>query len=65
MSIRATRLSVLSYRSFDDLEFSLGPHMTVLVGRNAVGKTNLVEGAPTTYAGSSFARPSPSELLRG
>lgn len=64
MSITATELSVVNYRSFDECVLALSPHVTVLVGRNAVGKTNLVEGLQLLTAGSSFRKPSPSELLR-
>lgn len=64
MSITAMELSVVNYRSFDECVLALSPHVTVLVGRNAVGKTNLVEGLQLLTAGSSFRKPSPSELLR-
>lgn len=62
--IRATRLTVRGYRSFEDFELTLDPRITVLVGRNAVGKTNLVEALQLLTSGSSFRRPSPAELLR-
>lgn len=64
MSIAATELSVLHYRSFDDRKIELDPGITVLVGRNAVGKTNLVEALQLLTAGASFRRPAASELLR-
>lgn len=64
MSITATELSVVNFRSFSDYVLALSPHMTVLVGRNAVGKTNLVEGLQLLTSGASFRKPSPSELLR-
>ena len=38
--------------------------MTVLVGHNAVGKTNTVEALQLLTAGTSFRRPSPRELVR-
>ena len=64
MSIAATELSVLHYRSFDDRKIELDPGITVLVGRNAVGKTNLVEALQLLTAGASFRKPMASELLR-
>ncbi len=68
MSIAATELSVLHsvlhYRSFDDRKIELDPGITVLVGRNAVGKTNLVEALQLLTAGASFRKPTASELLR-
>lgn len=64
MGMLATELSVHNYRSFEDLDLSFAPGTTVLVGRNAVGKTNLVEAVQLLTAGQSFRRPSPSELVR-
>lgn len=64
MSIAATELSVVSYRSFDEFTLELGSGVTVLVGRNAVGKTNLVEALQLLTAGASFRKPSPGELVR-
>ncbi len=64
MSIAATELSVLHYRSFDDRKIELDPGITVLAGRNAVGKTNLVEALQLLTAGASFRKPTASELLR-
>ena len=64
MTIAATELSVVQYRSFAEYALRLDPHVTVLVGRNAVGKTNLVEALQLLTAGSSFRKPSSAELLR-
>lgn len=64
MTIAATELSVVQYRSFDEYVLALDPHVTVLVGRNAVGKTNLVEALQLLTAGASFRKPSSLELLR-
>lgn len=64
MSIAATELSVLHYRSFDERKVEFDPRVTVLVGRNAVGKTNLVEALQLLTSGSSFRKPTASELLR-
>lgn len=60
----ATQLSVVCYRSFEEYELALDPYVTVLVGRNAVGKTNLVETLQLLTSGMSFRKPAPSELLR-
>lgn len=64
MTIAATELSVVQYRSFAEYALRLDPQVTVLVGRNAVGKTNLVEALQLLTAGSSFRKPSSAELLR-
>ncbi len=39
------RLAVTDFRSWESAELDLGPGVTVLVGPNGVGKTNLVEAA--------------------
>src|SRR3954469_11773038 len=39
------RLSVADFRSWEQAELELAPGITVLVGPNGVGKTNLVEAA--------------------
>ena len=39
------RLAVADFRSWERTEFDLAPGVTVLVGPNGVGKTNLVEAA--------------------
>ena len=39
------RLSVTDFRSWESADLDLGPGVTVLVGPNGVGKTNLVEAA--------------------
>lgn len=64
MTIAATELSVVQYRSFAEYALRLDPHVTVLVGCNAVGKTNLVEALQLLTAGLSFRKPSSAELLR-
>lgn len=64
MSIYARTLSVTEYRSFPSFELDLARGVTVLVGHNAVGKTNLVEALQLLTSGRSFRKPSPRELAR-
>ena len=64
MSILATELSVLNYRSFDAFTLDLSSGVNVLVGHNAAGKTNLVEALQLLTAGQSFRKPAPVELVR-
>ena len=64
MGIVATDLRVFQYRSFSEYALVLDPGVTVLVGRNAVGKTNLVEALQLLTAGQSFRKPAPAELVR-
>ena len=42
MDVLARTLSVHNYRSFKEFDVELDPDITILIGRNAVGKTNLI-----------------------
>lgn len=53
MSIRVSSLSVYNFRSFAAYDLSLGEAVNVLVGRNAAGKTNLVECLQLLTSGQS------------
>jgi DNA replication and repair protein RecF len=41
--VRITRISFHDFRNYENLDISLTPGLTVLVGRNGQGKTNLLE----------------------
>lgn len=47
-------LSLQNFRSYTKSSFSLDPKMTVIVGPNASGKTNLVESISILSTGKSF-----------
>lgn len=64
MGIYARRLTVRNYRSYELYELELDEGVTVLVGPNAAGKTNLVEALQLLTSGQSFRRPSPADLVR-
>lgn len=64
MAIRLTYLRLRDFRSYEAYELEPAPGTTVLVGHNAVGKTNLVEALQLVTAGQSFRRPTPRELVR-
>lgn len=63
MAILARTLHVRNFRNYDDYTLELDPGVTVLVGRNAQGKTNLVEALELATSGASFRKPSPAELV--
>lgn len=64
MNVLARTLSVHNYRSFKEFDVELDPDITILIGRNAVGKTNLIESVQLLTAGQSFRRPTASQLVR-
>lgn len=47
-------LSLKHFRSYKKANFTLDPHTTVIVGPNAVGKSNLVEAVNLFATGKSF-----------
>lgn len=63
MSLVVTRISFSGYRNLDGVVLEPSPGVTVLVGPNAVGKTNTVEALQYLTAGQSFRRPFPAELV--
>ena len=64
MHLRIERIAFRNFRNYETFELSaLGP-LTVLVGPNAVGKTNVVEGVQLLTALQSFRRPSLEQIVR-
>ncbi|CAN5642261.1 DNA replication/repair protein RecF [soil metagenome] len=61
--MRIERLSLTGFRTYDDLdiEFPMGPQ--VMVGRNAAGKTNLLEALVVLAAGHSHRTTNDTELI--
>lgn len=43
--MQIAELRLVNFRSYDDVRVSFAPGLNVIVGRNASGKTNLLEGA--------------------
>ena len=64
MGIFVRTLNVRDFRSYTAYELELAEGVTVLVGPNAAGKTNLVEALQLLTAGQSFRRSSPADLVR-
>lgn len=63
MDLAITHISFLNFRSYEQFELSdIGP-LTVLVGPNAVGKTNVIEGIQLLTAQSSFRHAPVDQLV--
>ena len=58
------RLELVDVRSYEHLVLELGPGVTVLVGANGQGKTNLVEALHRVATGSSHRVSSDAALVR-
>lgn len=62
--MRITRLELADFRNYERLTLEPSSGLTIVVGPNAVGKTNIIEAIQLVTAARSFRRPEPSELVR-
>ena len=63
-AIHITHLSLTNFRNYERLEFDLPPHVTVLQGDNAQGKTNLLEAIYLLATAKSHRATTERELLK-
>lgn len=64
MDLRISHISFCDFRSYEAFDLSdIGP-LTVFVGPNAAGKTNIIEGVQLLTAQSSFRNPTVHQLVR-
>lgn len=62
--MRITRIELTDFRNYERFTLEPAPGLTVLVGPNAAGKTNVVEAIQLVTAARSFRRPEYSDLIR-
>jgi DNA replication and repair protein RecF len=62
--VRITRLELADFRNYERLTLEPSPALTIIVGPNAVGKTNIIEAVQLVTSARSFRRPDPCELVR-
>jgi DNA replication and repair protein RecF len=62
--MRATRLQLRDFRNYEHAEVALAGGLTVVVGANGAGKTNLLEGAYFGCTGRSPRTSNERELVR-
>lgn len=62
MIIKSIRLA--HFRNFEDKTFELHPALTIIIGENARGKTNLLEGVFLSIYGTGFRECKEDELIR-
>jgi len=62
--VHITRIELTDFRSYEKFVLEPSPGLTVLVGPNAAGKTNVVEAIQLVTATRSFRRPEYSDLIR-
>lgn len=59
-----TKISLHHFRNFDERENEINPFLTVIIGDNARGKTNILEGIYFSVVGSGFRESKEEELLQ-
>lgn len=64
MGLAIEKLKFVDFRNYRQLELDDIGRLTVFVGPNAVGKTNIIEGIQLLTAQSSFRRPTIAQLIR-
>lgn len=64
MTYRVSRLALDRFRSWDSLVVDFAPGVNVLVGRNGIGKTNIVEAMEFLATGSSHRASAPRSLIQ-
>lgn len=62
--MRLDRLSLRGFRNYGDLALEFAPGVNLIVGRNAQGKTNLLEAIGYLGSGRSFRAQKQSELVQ-
>ncbi len=58
------RISYKNFRNIEEAEISFTPGVNVLIGNNAEGKTNALEGIYLLASGKSFRTPHEREMVR-
>lgn len=62
--MRLISLGLENFRNFSKKEFIFGPGLNVVVGRNTIGKTNLLEAIGLLATGGSFRGAKNNQLVR-
>jgi DNA replication and repair protein RecF len=62
--VHISSVQLRSFRNYEDLHIEPSEGLTVLVGPNAAGKTNVIEGIQICTSGRSFRRPRWDEVVR-
>jgi DNA replication and repair protein RecF len=62
--VHITRLNLRDFRNYTSFDLEPHPRLTVLVGENAVGKTNIIEALRLVTTGASFRRARWQEMVR-
>jgi DNA replication and repair protein RecF len=58
------QIRLIKFRNYQDSVFKFNPFITVVIGRNSVGKTNLLEGIYFAYHGVGFREKKENQLIK-
>ena len=64
MGLLVTHLELAGFRSYERFTVEPDPELTVLVGPNAAGKTNIIEAVELLTAAESFRHPSWGDVVK-
>lgn len=64
MGLLVTQIELTDFRSYERFKISPGAELTILVGPNAAGKTNIIEGIELLTAAESFRHPAWGDVVR-
>ena len=62
--MRLTEVRLRNFRNYTALDLTPAPHMNILIGENAAGKTNILESLFFGALGKSHRTPRDAELIR-
>lgn len=63
MSFQMRTLFLENFRNYPHIDVSLDRNITLIIGENAVGKTNIIEAIQLLTTGESFRNPTPEEMI--
>ena len=64
MGLKIEQIQYRNFRNYDDFLLDDITDLTLLIGPNAIGKTNLIEGIQLITAFNSFRSPKGDHLVR-
>jgi DNA replication and repair protein RecF len=64
VGLTITHVRLKDFRSYETLSLDPDPSFTILVGPNAVGKTNVIEAIQVLTTGQSFRKPAWADVVR-
>ena len=62
--MKVNKLKLINYRNYSKCEFSFSPNTNIILGKNAQGKTNLLEAIFTCAVGKSMRAAKDSEVIK-